>query len=152
MNTVTLFFLVAVFTACARADCGELDLSVALPEKKQAIEVSLRRNPFQAGADAEKPLPVLRDKDDPALRLPAVLSTHIRSVLRLPHPLVLIDAQVVQPGDEVKIGANPILPKYRVVLKSVDAERLVFQLTSTDPAQAGQVESVVPLPSIMCRG
>lgn len=135
----------ALLPVVAHAGRAEFNYRVGLPSKKNAVEVVIRRNPFQASSEPERPLPVLRDRDDPALKLPALLQGHIRSVIREPHALVLIDGLVTQPGDEVHVGREPLLPKYRVTLKSIEDDRLVFHLTSLDPQQPGQVESVVLL-------
>lgn len=129
----------------ALAGRKEFDYSVGLPSKKQPVEVMIRRNPFQAGYEPDRPLPLLRDKDDPATRLPLVLAGRIRSVIRAPHPLLLVDGLVVQPGDEVRLGREPLLPKHRVILKAILEDRLVFHLTSLDLQQPGQVEAVVML-------
>jgi len=138
----TAFLTAAIF---AQAGRKEFSYSVGLPSKKQPVEVVIRRNPFQASSEPERPLPLLRDKDDPATKLPTLLSGRIRSVIRDPHPLLLIEGVVVQPGDEVHLGREPLLPKYRVVLKAIEDDRLVFHLTSLDPQQPGQVEAVVML-------
>ncbi len=149
MNTLEKrCFAVAVFllgSACVQGSRKEFSYSVGLPSKKQPIEVVIRRNPFQASSEPERPLPLLRDNDDPATRLPALLSGHIRSVIREPRPLLLVDGLVVQPGDEVRLGPDPLLPKHRVVLKAIENDRLVFHLTSLDSQQPGQVEGVVLL-------
>lgn len=139
---LTLFLLAAVG---AQASRKEFNYAVGLPSKKQPIEVVIRRNPLQASSEPERPLPLLRDNDDPATRLPVLLSGRIRSVIREPRPLLLIDGLVVQPGDEARLGREPLLPTYRVVLKSIENDRLVFHLTSLDPQRPGQVESVVLL-------
>lgn len=131
--------------SCAQASRKEFNYSVGLPSKKQPVEVVIRRNPFQASSEPERPLPLLRDNDDPATKLPALLVGRIRSVIREPRPLLLIDGLVVQPGDEVRLGRDPLLPKHRVVLKTIEDDRLVFHLTSLDPQHPGQVEGVVML-------
>lgn len=135
----------------AQAGRGEFSYTAAVPAKKKPIEVVIRRNPFQAALEPERPLPVLRDKDDPATKLPALLVGRVRSVIRDPRPLLLIDGQVVQPGDELRLGREPVLPKHRVVLKSIEADRLVFHLTSLDSQQPGQIETAVPLGPSMRR-
>lgn len=147
-NGLLLLGLSAVVTQAGRK---EFSYAVGLPTKKQPVDVMIRRNPFQASSEPERPLPMLRDKDDPATKLPTLLLGRIRSVIREPHPLLLIDGLVVQPGDEVHFGRDPILPKHRVVLKSIEDDRLVFHLTSLDPQQPGQVEAVVLLGPSMRR-
>lgn len=149
MNTrkhLTLGLTVFLATVLwARAGRKEFDYAVGLPSKKQPVEVVIRKNPFQAGYEPDRPLPVLRDKDDPVTKLPLVLNGRIRSVIREPHPLLLVDGLVVQPGDEVRLGREPLLPKHRVILKAILEDRLVFHLTSLDAQQPGQVEAVVLL-------
>ena len=149
MNTYLRCFVLMVlgfFTAIQSwAGRSEFSYSVGLPSKKKPVEVLVRRNPFQASLEVERPLPVLRDKDDPATKLPAILNGRIRSVIREPRPLLLLDGSVVQPGDELRLGKEPVLPKHRVVLKSIEADRLIFHLTSLDPQQPGQIETSVLL-------
>ncbi len=153
MNTIRSVFLLGLAAGVlAHAERLPCDFAKARPERKHALEVNLHRNPFQAGVEAERPLPVLRDRDDPALRLPAVLGGHIRSVLRHPHALLLIDTRVCQPGDEVMLGGRPVLEKYRVTLKSVEADRAVFLLTSLDAQHPGQLDSAVLLPAALSHG
>lgn len=137
--------VILVTTSSVWAGRGEFSYAAGLPSKKQPIDVVIRRNPFQASSEPERPLPMLRDKDDPVTKLPVLLAGHIRSVIRDPHPLLLIDGLVVQPGDEVRLGRELVLPKHRVVLKAIEEDRLVFHLTSLDPQQPGQVEAVVLL-------
>lgn len=149
MNTV----IKLVFLSCAplafacgvQAGRSEFSYAIGLPARKKPVEVVVRRNPFQAALEPDRPLPVLRDKDDPATKLPVLLTPHIRSVIRDPRPLLLMDGVVVQPGDEVRLGKDGLLPKYRVVLKSIESDRLIFHLTSQDPQQPGQVETMVLL-------
>jgi hypothetical protein len=145
----------ALFSMCvssAQAARSEFNYSTALPHLKKPIEVSLSRNPFKAVEEPERPLPVLRDKDDPVLKLPVVLAGKVRSVMRQPKPLVLVDGNVFQPGDEVRVGSGPLIPKYRVVLKSIEDDRLVFVLISVDVQQPGQVEAVFHLGPGMRQG
>ena len=149
MNTkrkIGFTFIVFLLAAAgAEASRKEFSYSVGLPSKKQPVEVVIHRNPFQASSEPERPLPLFRDRDDPATKLPTLLFGRIRSVIRDPRSLVLIDDLVVQPGDEVRLGRDPFLPKYRVVLKTIGDDRLVFHLTSLDPQQPGQVEATVML-------
>ncbi|HEU5081383.1 MAG TPA: hypothetical protein VFT72_19380 [Opitutaceae bacterium] len=154
MNTKALF-TIAIGLAIARvsveASRGEFDFETARPSKKAPIAVRIVRNPFLAAAEPEKPLPVLHDKDDPATKVPAILTMHLRSVLRQPRELILVDTAVFQPGDELKLGREPLLTKYRVVLKRIEADRLVLNVASTDPQQPGQVEASVALVGKMRR-
>jgi hypothetical protein len=150
-RTCLVLFWVGISALCCRAGRTELNFSTALPVQKRAEDTVIRRNPFQASGEPDRPLPVSRDKDDPTLRLPSVLTSHIRSVLREPRPLVLVDENVFQPGDEVRLSTGELVPKYRVILKSVDADRLAFLLVSQDPQQPGQIEVSVQLAPAMRR-
>jgi hypothetical protein len=144
---VWLVFALPAKQACAAQE--EFDFRLALPDKKAALPVSLRRNPFQISGDRDRPLAILRDKDDPAGKLPALLIPHIRSVFRQPKPLLLVDSTVVQPGDEIHFAKNEALEKFRIVLRSIESDRLVFHLTAIDSLQGDQIECLVPLPSDM---
>lgn len=146
MRTLILFSFV-LLGSLARAERSEFNYSLGLPDKKHAEEVKLPRNPFQAGQEPERPLPVLKDKDDPVAKLPGLVAPRIRSIIREPSPLVMIDGKVFRPGDEILLGKEPPLQKYRVVLKAVGVDQLSFNLTSLDPQQPGQVEAAVPIPS-----
>lgn len=128
---------------------GEFDFSTALPDRKRPIDVVIRRNPFQVAAEPERPLPVVRDREDPALKLPSLVSGRIRSVIRQPRPLILLDDCVVQPGDEIRLNGVPLLPKHRTVLKSIEEDRVIFHLTSIDPQQPGEVDVPVELAPAM---
>lgn len=130
----------------------ELDFDVALPGRKAPVEVVLRRNPFQGTTqEPDKAAVPLIDRDDPATKLPSLLAPRIHSVIRKPRSLVLIAGTVFQPGDELRVGGEPVLPQHRVVLKSVEDERLVVTLTSLDPQHPGQVDSFVGLAASMRR-
>ncbi len=144
-HTVAGLSLFLIGAVSAPAGRSEFNFSVGLPMKKKPVDVLIRRNPFQAALEPERPLPVFRDKDDPATKLPTLLAGHIRSVIRDPRPLLLVGDLVIQPGDEVRLRRDPLLPKHRVVLKSIESDRLVFHLTSLDPQQPGQVETFVLL-------
>lgn len=131
---------------------GDFDFATAVPAKKQAVDVVVRRNPFQVTSEPDRPLPVVRDRDDPATKLPGILTPRVRSVIRRPRPLVLLGDTVLQPGDEVRLAEGAVLPNHRVVLKSIEDDRLVFHLTSLDPQQPGQVDVSVHLGPGMRRG
>jgi len=133
----------------AGAAAGEFDFQHAFPDRKSALPVSLRRNPFQVSGERDRPVALFHDKDDPAAKLPALLTPHIRSVFHRPRPLLLVDTTVIQPGDEIHFSKNDALEKFRVVLRTIEADRLVFHLTALDSQQGGQVECVVPLPGDM---
>lgn len=147
----TIFFCAAcsLLANAAHAGRGEFDYGTALPAKKKPIEVLIRRNPFQGATSPERPLPVLRDREDPVANLPGILTPKIRSVIRGPRPLLLIDGQVFQPGDELRSDKEPVLPKYRVLLKSIEDDRVILHVISLDPQQPGQLESVLMLPATM---
>jgi|GEM_PF-2782342 len=136
----------------ARANREEFDFRRAVPDKKAALPVSLRRNPFQISGDREQPLPVLKDKNDPAAKLPVLLVPHIRSVVHQPRPLLLVDGAVLQPGDELHLVKNDTFEKFRIVLREIGSDRLVFHLTALDPQLGGQVECTIPLSGEMRRG
>ncbi len=144
-RTLFLFILVLNLLRLPAIARDEFDFQRATPEKKSALPVSIKRNPFQISAEAERPLPVLKDRDDPAAKFPAVLTPHIRAVLRQPRPLLLLDSKVFQPGDEIHFGSNSSLEKFLIVLRAIENDRLVFHLTSLDPQQPGQIECVVTL-------
>lgn len=139
------WFAVVVVSLSLHAGRDDFDFGKGLPSRKRPVDVVLRRNPFQVGAEPERPLPVLRDRDDPASKLPGLIAGKIRSVIRQPKPLLLLEGSVIQPGDEVRFGSAHVLPNHRVVLKSIDDDRLVFHVTSLDPQQPGQVEVAVVL-------
>jgi hypothetical protein len=148
MNTKSVLpplFLFLIVTACAAASRGEFDFTTARPTKKDAVAVNLTRNPFVTAADTEKPLPVLQDKDDPATKVPAIIGQHLRSVLRSGRSLVLLDENVFQAGDEIKLGHQPVIAKYRVFLKSIESDRLVLTVVSSDPQQPSQVDTSITL-------
>lgn len=146
---LALFLATAPLIVAGR---GDFDYSVGRPSAKEPVVVVLRRNPLQVVEAPERTLPVVLDRDDPASKLPAALQGRIRSVIRGVRPLVLIESQVFAPGDELKVGRESILPKHRVILKSIDDERLVLTLISLDPKQLGQMETVVPLAAAMRKG
>lgn len=144
-----------VFLATASvlvAGRGEFDFAVGRPAAKEPVVVVLRRNPLQAVEAPESTRPAILDRDDPASKLPAALQGRIRSVIRGVRPLILIEAQVFAPGDELKVAGESLLPKHRVILKSIEDEGLVLTLISLDPKQLGQMETTVPLASAMRRG
>ncbi|HEY9153748.1 MAG TPA: hypothetical protein VIM69_01375 [Opitutaceae bacterium] len=65
---------------------------------------------------------------------------------------MLVDTTVIQPGDEIHFVKNEALEKFRIILRAIEADRLVFHLTALDPQQGGQVECVVPIPGEMRKG
>jgi hypothetical protein len=148
MNTAVKFlalFLLGCSAVSLQAGRGEIDYAAAVPSAKAPLAVSLHRNPFRGASEPEKPLPVLRDKDDPVTLLPIVLNGHVRSVFRRPRSLLLLDDAVFQPGDEIRLAREQPLPKHRVLLKRIEADRLVFAVSSLDPQHPGQVDACVLL-------
>jgi hypothetical protein len=148
MNTMLkalAVFLLGCTAASLQAGRGEINYETALPAAKAPLAVTLHRNPFRGASDPEKPLPVLRDKDDPVTRLPILLNGHVRSVFRQPRALLLLDDAVFQPGDEIRLGREQPLPKHRVLLRRIEADRLVFAVSSLDPQHPGQVDACVLL-------
>lgn len=142
----TAIVLGAVFLSSqGHAGRAEFDFAVGLPSRKAAVDVLVRRNPFQAGGEPERPLPVVRDKDDPALKIPVLVARRLRSVIRGAHPLVLLDSAVLQPGDELHLSGEAVFERYRVVLHQIENDRLLLHLTSLDPQVPGQVDAWVPL-------
>jgi hypothetical protein len=123
-----------------QAGRSEFNYATVRPEKKEPVPILLARNPLVMGPDADKPLPILKDKEDPVVKLQIVMSSRLKSVIREPKPIILVDSTVFQPGDEIEVKGG-LLPKHRVVLKSVGEDKLIFNLISTDPTQPGQVEA-----------
>jgi hypothetical protein len=133
----------------APTDRSSFDFDRVRPASKAPVEVVVRKNPFQPALEPERPLPIIRHADDPVMKLGAAITPRIRSVLRKPRALLLLKDQVLQPGDEVRAEPEAAVPKYRVVLRSIEEDRLVFHLASLDPQRPDQVEAAVPLPPSM---
>jgi hypothetical protein len=135
-----LILFVLVVPGLLRAGRSEFNYAAVRPEKKEPVPILLSRNPLVMGPDTDKPLPILKDKEDPIIKLQIAMSSRLKSVIREPKPIILIDSTVYQPGDEIEVKGG-LLPKHRVVLKSVGEDKLIFNLISTDPTQPGQVEA-----------
>jgi hypothetical protein len=132
--------ILMVFPSLLQAGRSEFNYATARPEKKAPVPILLSRNPLVMGPDTDKPLPILKDKEDPIAKLQVAMSGRLKSVIREPKPIILVDSTVFQPGDEIEVKGG-LLPKHRVVLKSVGEDKLIFNLISTDPTQPGQVEA-----------
>jgi hypothetical protein len=129
-----------VLPGMLQAGRSEFNFATVRPEKKAPVPILLARNPLVMGPDTERPLPILKDKEDPIAKLQVAMSSRLKSVIREPKPIILVDSTVYQPGDEIEVKGG-LLPKHRVVLKSVGEDKLIFNLISTDPTQPGQVEA-----------
>ena len=135
-----LILFIFILPSLLHAGRSEFNYAAVRPEKKEPVPILLSRNPLVIGPDTDKPLPILKDKDDPVAKLQVNMSSRLKSVIREPRPIILIDNTVYQPGDEIEVKGG-LLPKHRVVLKSVGEDKLIFNLISTDPVQPGQVEA-----------
>jgi len=135
-----LILFIFILPSLLHAGRSEFNYAAVRPEKKEPVPILLSRNPLVIGPDTDKPLPILKDKDDPVAKLQVNMSSRLKSVIREPRPIILIDNTVYQPGDEIELRGG-LLPKHRVVLKTVGEDKLVFTLISTDPAQPGQLEA-----------
>jgi len=135
-----LILFIFILPSLLHAGRSEFNYAAVRPEKKEPVPILLSRNPLVIGPDTDKPLPILKDKDDPVAKLQVNMSSRLKSVIREPRPIILIDNTVYQPGDEIEVRGG-LLPKHRVVLKTVGEDKLVFTLISTDPAQPGQLEA-----------
>ena len=129
-----------VIPGMLQAGRSEFNYATVRPEKKEPVPILLSRNPLVIGPDMDRPLPILKDKEDPIAKLQVAMSSRLKSVIREPKPIILVDSTVYQPGDEIEVKGG-LLPKHRVVLKSVGEDKLIFNLISTDPVQPGQVEA-----------
>jgi hypothetical protein len=134
---IPFIFILSTLLCAGRS---EFNYAAVRPEKKEPVPILLSRNPLVIGPDTDKPLPILKDKDDPVAKLQVAMSSRLKSVIREPKPIILIDNTVYQPGDEIEVKGG-MLPKHRVVLKAVGEDKLVFTLISTDSAQPGQLEA-----------
>src|SRR5947209_5338126 len=116
---ISTFVALALTGSLAYAGRGEFDYTTARPALKTSVPIALKRNPLLAVGEPERPLPVLKDKEDPVFKLQEVLTSKVKSVIRDPSPLILVDARVFREGDEILIGSQNVLPKFRVILKRV---------------------------------
>lgn len=109
---------------------------------KEPVPVRPGRNPFQpAVIDSTRRL--FSNQDEASMKLQAALDGKISSVVRGRVPTVLVGSRIFRQGDEfyelVPVnGPNgttmrkaSFLQGYRLTLKSVDADKLVFRLDST---------------------
>lgn len=138
IKSVYIFFALAgIFQATGRmraARTGD-DWSRLTPDIiKAPVVVELIHNPCQpAVPESTRRLQQPRTaNDDPGVGLQTTLSKRLRSVVRGgQQPLVLIDSKLIRPGDSIPLVEEGQGTLWKLTLKEVHSDRLVWLFEST---------------------
>lgn len=137
-KSVCIFFaLSGIFLATDRMQAARTgdDWSRLTPDIiKAPVVVELTHNPCQpAVPESTRRLQQPRTvNDDPGVGLQTTLSKRLRSVVRGGHqPLVLIDNKLIRPGDSIPLMEEGQGTLWKLTLKEVHSDRLVWFIEST---------------------